>query len=31
MIGSRELDVDGIKADGTTEAIMRNGEWVFNI
>ncbi len=31
MIGSGELDVEGIKADGTTEAIMRNGEWIFNI
>ncbi|MFX0023048.1 MAG: aminopeptidase [Candidatus Hermodarchaeota archaeon] len=31
MIGSGEMDLDGIKADGTSEAIMRNGEWVFNI
>jgi aminopeptidase len=31
MIGSGELDVDGIKPDGTTEAIMRNGEWAFTL
>lgn len=29
MIGSGEMDVDGIKADGSREAIMRNGEWAF--
>ena len=28
MIGSGELDVDGRHADGTTEPIMRSGEWV---
>ena len=28
MIGSGELDVDGVKADGTSEALMRKGEWV---
>jgi aminopeptidase len=31
MIGSSEIDVDGIMADGTAEPIMRNGEWVFII
>jgi leucyl aminopeptidase (aminopeptidase T) len=28
MIGSGELDVDGRYADGTTEPVMRSGEWV---
>lgn len=28
MIGSAEVDVDGVRADGTTEAVMRRGEWV---
>ena len=27
MIGNGELDVDGVFADGTTEPIMRRGEW----
>ena len=29
MIGSGELDVDGIAADGTAEALMRRGEWAI--
>ena len=29
MIGSAEMDVDGICADGTPEPIMRQGEWTF--
>ncbi|ADU32380.1 aminopeptidase [Evansella cellulosilytica] len=29
MIGSGEMDIDGVKADGTTEPIFRNGEWAF--
>lgn len=29
MIGSRDMDVDGINRDGTTEPIMRSGEWTF--
>jgi aminopeptidase len=27
MIGSGELDIDGVRADGTTEPMMRAGEW----
>ncbi len=29
MIGSGELDVDGIMADGTAEPLMRKGEWAI--
>jgi aminopeptidase len=29
MIGSQEMDVDGIDAEGKIEPIMRNGEWAF--
>jgi aminopeptidase len=28
MIGSGEMNVDGVRADGTEEPLMRNGEWV---
>ena len=28
MIGSGELDIDGINADETAEPLMRKGEWV---
>ncbi|HSI39595.1 MAG TPA: aminopeptidase [Xanthobacteraceae bacterium] len=28
MIGSGEVDVDGVAADGTAEPVMRQGEWV---
>ena len=31
MIGSDEMDVDGFKDDGSTEPIMRGGEWAFDI
>lgn len=31
MIGSEQLDIDGIKADGTSEAVFRNGTWALNI
>jgi aminopeptidase len=29
MVGSGEVDVDGLAADGTAEAVMRQGEWAF--
>ena len=29
MIGSEKMDIDGIKQDGTTEPIFRNGNWAF--
>jgi aminopeptidase len=29
MIGSGEMDVDGLTADDTAEPIMRGGEWAF--
>ena len=29
MIGSAELDVDGIRADGTAEPLVRKGEWAI--
>ena len=28
MIGSGEMDVDGVAADGSAEPLMRRGEWV---
>jgi aminopeptidase len=28
MIGSGEMDVEGVAADGTSEPLMRKGEWV---
>ncbi|MEK6256578.1 MAG: aminopeptidase, partial [Chloroflexota bacterium] len=31
MIGSGEMDVDGVRQDGSTEAVMRNGEWAFDV
>jgi len=31
MIGSEEMDVDGITDDGSTEPIMRGGEWAFDV
>ena len=31
MIGSGEMDIDGITEDGTIEAIMRKGEWAFEV
>ncbi len=27
MIGNGDLDIDGVLADGTTEPVMRSGEW----
>ncbi|MGM8366520.1 aminopeptidase [Virgibacillus sp. W0181] len=31
MIGSDQLDIDGVKEDGSTEAVFRNGTWALNI
>ncbi|UCC63655.1 MAG: aminopeptidase [Anaerolineae bacterium] len=31
MIGSGEMDVDGLLKDGTAEPIMRGGEWAFEV
>jgi len=31
MIGSAEMDIDGITEDGTREPIMRQGEWAFDV
>lgn len=31
MIGSGEMDIDGITEDGTHEPVMRQGEWAFDI
>ena len=29
MIGSAEMDIDGINKDGSREPVMRQGEWAF--
>jgi aminopeptidase len=31
MIGSGEMDVDGITEDGAVESVMRAGEWAFEV
>lgn len=31
MIGSNNMDIDGIRDDGTSEPVMRAGEWAFDI
>ncbi|GGJ82795.1 aminopeptidase [Lentibacillus kapialis] len=31
MIGSADLDIDGVLEDGTTEAVFRNGTWALNV
>ncbi len=31
MIGSAEMDIDGVREDGTHEPIMRKGEWAFKV
>jgi aminopeptidase len=31
MIGSEEMDVDGITADNFAEPVMRDGEWAFDV
>lgn len=30
MIGSPQMDIDGIKQDGAREPVMRQGEWAFD-
>jgi leucyl aminopeptidase (aminopeptidase T) len=31
MIGSGEMDIDAVTKDGETVAIMRKGEWAFEV
>ena len=31
MIGSPQMDIDGIREDGTREPVMRQGEWAFDV
>jgi aminopeptidase len=31
MIGSPQMNIDGIREDGTREPVMRSGEWAFEI
>jgi aminopeptidase len=31
MIGSGQIDIDGLTDDGRTEAVMRGGEWAFEV
>jgi aminopeptidase len=31
MVGSSQLDIDGMKSDGTAEPVMRKGEWVTEV
>jgi len=31
MIGSGEIDVDGVLPDGTSELLMRGGEWAYDL
>jgi aminopeptidase len=31
MIGSPQMDIDGMKEDGTREPVMRSGEWAFDV
>jgi len=31
MIGSGQMDIDGLGDDGTTEPLMRQGEWAFDV
>jgi aminopeptidase len=31
MIGSHQIDIDGISADGRSDPLMRGGEWAFSI
>lgn len=31
MIGSEKLDIDGVKQDGTSEPVFRNGTWALDV
>lgn len=31
MFGSGEMDVDGTLADGSSEPVMRTGEWAYDV
>lgn len=31
MVGSSEVDVDGVTAEGQREPVMRSGEWAFDV
>ena len=31
MVGSGEMDIDGVTADGKLEPVMRSGEWAFEV
>ena len=31
MIGSPQMDIDGIRPDSTREPVMRSGEWAFDV
>lgn len=31
MVGSPAMDIDGVREDGSTEPVMRSGEWAFDI
>ena len=31
MIGSPQMDIDGIREDGTRQPVMRSGEWAFDV
>jgi aminopeptidase len=31
MIGSPQMDIDGLREDGTREPVMRSGEWAFDL
>ena len=31
MVGSSEMDIDGVRVDGRSEPIMRSGEWAFDV
>jgi aminopeptidase len=31
MIGSDKIDIDGILTDGTSEPVMRGGDWAFDV